>query len=79
MSMPQLLLQRLDALVRLFDFQGQRSALGPDPPGLHRANVRADVDAGQAVLDPLIGKAPVVDPRSHAVQLQGVVTHGRPG
>jgi hypothetical protein len=67
------------ALVRLFDLHRQLGPVGPNAPRFHLPDVRPDMDAGQAVRDPLIGKAPVVDPRSHAVQLQGVVTHGRPG
>jgi len=75
--MSQLLLQRLDALVRLFDFQGQRSALGPDPPGFHGRDVRPEVDLRQAV-DALVGQAPVVDPGFVPVQLQGAITRHRP-
>jgi hypothetical protein len=77
------ILQRLglhgQALVRLLDLHRQLGTVGPNAPRFHLPDVRPDMDAGQAVRDPLIGKAPVVDPRSHAVQLQGVVTHGRPG
>jgi hypothetical protein len=75
--MSQLLLQRLDALVRLFDFQGQRSALGPDPPRFHRADVRPEVDLRKAV-DALVGQAPVVDPGFVPVQLQRTVARHRP-
>jgi hypothetical protein len=75
--MSQLLLQRLDALVRLFDFQGQRSALGPDPPGFHGRDVRPEVNLRQAV-HALVGQAPVVDPGFVPVQLQRTVARHRP-
>jgi hypothetical protein len=75
--MSQLLLQRLDALVRLFDFQGQRSALGPDPSGLHGRDVRPEVDLREAV-EALVGQAPVVDPGFVPVQLQRTVARHRP-
>jgi hypothetical protein len=77
------ILQRLglhgQALVRLLDLHRQLGTVGPNAPRFHLPDVRPDMDAGQPVGDALVGKAAVVNPRSHAVQLQGVVTHGRPG
>ncbi|MGD9788556.1 MAG: hypothetical protein AB7U30_11475 [Sulfuricellaceae bacterium] len=77
------ILQRLGlhghALVRLLDLHRQLCPVGPDAPRFHLGQVWPEVDLRQPVRDALGLQGAVVDPHGVAAQLQGVVTHGRPG